>query len=141
MGPGMPMAFRQLHRVNLSKSNKPHQICFECPVAVKKIMPPIRCESFHPQMASLVHIPAKSYFAALFSLHYPNSEKQQGTDKAMLLAGLSTSQSRVKSSNFKETKELCGFNNQLASSPNLLFWPLVAWRIFQRCSSLSEVSR
>lgn len=67
-------------------------------------MPPIRCESFYPQIASLVHIPAKSCFAALFSFQYPNSEKQQGTDKAMLLAGLSTPQTRVKSSNFKETK-------------------------------------
>lgn len=28
MGPGMPVAFRQLHHVNLSKSNNPHQICF-----------------------------------------------------------------------------------------------------------------
>lgn len=72
-------------------------------MAVKNIMPPIRCESFHPQVASLVHVPAKGCFAALFSLHYPDLEKQ-GTDKAMLLAGLSTSQSRVKSSNFKETK-------------------------------------
>lgn len=72
-------------------------------MAVKKIMPPIGCESFHPQVASLVHVPAKSCFAALFSLHYPNSEKH-GTDKAMLPPGLSTSQSRVKSSNFKETK-------------------------------------